>query len=240
MVSGNTTPMRDLDANLISAQSRLGSNVYVGHNVHIFPKVILGKNVFVDDNVTLGYPNKSQFNRFLEDLHSGKKNLIDDYVDKPTEIGDDSIIRSGTTIWSGTKTGARLGCDHNVLIGGNNLIGHNVKFLYGAKVYSDNRIGDESVISGFVCNGCVIGNNVAMLGFLVHKYDRPVETLPEPSPIIENGATIGMHATIVGKVRVGRNAYVSAGAVVTADVKPNTLVVGVPAKEKKAWLKMRT
>jgi tetrahydrodipicolinate N-acetyltransferase len=118
------------------------------------------------------------------------------------------------------------------------VIGRNVT-LYGAKVYSDNRIGDESIISGFVCNGCTIGKNVAMLGFLVHRYDRPVEVLPEPSPIIEDGATIGMNATIVGKVRIGRNAYVAAGAVVTCDVRPNTLMVGVPAREKKPWLKMK-
>lgn len=47
---------------------------------------------------------------------------------------------------------------------------------------------------------------------------------------IESGAWIGAHATILGGVCVGRNAVVAAGAVVAADVPPNTVVGGVPAK----------
>jgi maltose O-acetyltransferase len=52
-----------------------------------------------------------------------------------------------------------------------------------------------------------------------------------PQPIvIEDGCWIGARATILPGVTVGRGSVVAAGAVVTADVPPNTLVGGVPAK----------
>lgn len=47
---------------------------------------------------------------------------------------------------------------------------------------------------------------------------------------LENGTWIGARATILPGVTVGSGAVVAAGAVVTKDVAPNTLVGGVPAK----------
>jgi acetyltransferase-like isoleucine patch superfamily enzyme len=48
--------------------------------------------------------------------------------------------------------------------------------------------------------------------------------------VIKRNAWIGAGATILPGVTVGENAVVAAGAVVTADVLPNTIVGGVPAK----------
>jgi acetyltransferase-like isoleucine patch superfamily enzyme len=47
--------------------------------------------------------------------------------------------------------------------------------------------------------------------------------------VIEDGCWIGARAVILPGVRVGRGAIVAAGAVVTGDVPPDTLVAGVPA-----------
>lgn len=55
-----------------------------------------------------------------------------------------------------------------------------------------------------------------------------VETAPV---IIEDDVWIGAKATILKGVRVGRGAVIAAGAVVTSDVAPFTLVGGVPAKK---------
>jgi acetyltransferase-like isoleucine patch superfamily enzyme len=48
--------------------------------------------------------------------------------------------------------------------------------------------------------------------------------------VIEDNAWIGAGAIILDGVRVGRGAVVAAGAVVTQDVPPHTIVGGVPAK----------
>jgi UDP-2-acetamido-3-amino-2,3-dideoxy-glucuronate N-acetyltransferase len=47
---------------------------------------------------------------------------------------------------------------------------------------------------------------------------------------VDDGATLGAHATLVAPVRVGRFAVVGAGAVVTRDVPDHAIVVGNPAR----------
>ena len=48
--------------------------------------------------------------------------------------------------------------------------------------------------------------------------------------LIRRNAWIGAAATILPGVTIGENSVVAAGAVVNADVPPNTIVGGVPAK----------
>jgi acetyltransferase-like isoleucine patch superfamily enzyme len=49
-------------------------------------------------------------------------------------------------------------------------------------------------------------------------------------PIVEDGAMIGGGAALIPGVVVGAGAMVGSGAVVTKDVEPQTLVLGVPAR----------
>ena len=51
--------------------------------------------------------------------------------------------------------------------------------------------------------------------------------------IIEDNVRIGSDTMLVAPVTVGKGSVTAAGAVVTEDVAPNTLVAGVPAKVKK-------
>ena len=54
--------------------------------------------------------------------------------------------------------------------------------------------------------------------------------------LVRRGATIGANATIVCGTRIGRYAFVAAGAVVTkGDVPDYALMVGVPAKHR-GWV----
>jgi serine O-acetyltransferase len=49
-------------------------------------------------------------------------------------------------------------------------------------------------------------------------------------PTVDDGALIGVDATILGPVTIGRNSKVGAGAVVVNDVPPNSTVVGIPGR----------
>ncbi|MBX9853873.1 MAG: hypothetical protein K2X86_19190 [Cytophagaceae bacterium] len=48
--------------------------------------------------------------------------------------------------------------------------------------------------------------------------------------IIEDGVWVASKATILRGVKIGEGAVIAAGAVVTKDVPPYTVVAGVPAK----------
>jgi len=47
---------------------------------------------------------------------------------------------------------------------------------------------------------------------------------------IKKGASVGSSSTIMCGVTIGENSIIGAGAVVTKDVPPNSIVAGVPAK----------
>jgi acetyltransferase-like isoleucine patch superfamily enzyme len=63
-----------------------------------------------------------------------------------------------------------------------------------------------------------------------HNYKSPHFDYVRSEIYIDNYVWIGVNATIIGDVHIGEGAVVCAGAVVTKDVEPYTVVAGVPAK----------
>lgn len=49
--------------------------------------------------------------------------------------------------------------------------------------------------------------------------------------IVEENVNIGMNATIMPGVKIGKNSIIGFGAIVTKNVEPNTVVAGIPAKK---------
>lgn len=78
-------------------------------------------------------------------------------------------------------------------------------------------------------DGCQIGHNV-VFATLNHELtpERRHVTLPAPI-VLGRKVWVGSNATILSGVTIGDNAVVAAGAVVTKDVPPDTVVGGVPA-----------
>lgn len=80
----------------------------------------------------------------------------------------------------------------------------------------------------------VIGNNVTIFqGVTLGQRDRigrDGERTKTGAPVIEDEVWIGPNAVIVGPVRIGRGSRIAAGAFVTEDVPPHSLVGGNPAK----------
>lgn len=79
-------------------------------------------------------------------------------------------------------------------------------------------------------DGCQIGHNVvfATLNHGLSPEDRQ-NTYPAPI-VLGRNVWVGSNATILQGVIIGDNAVIAAGAVVTKDVEPATVVGGVPAK----------
>jgi acetyltransferase-like isoleucine patch superfamily enzyme len=108
------------------------------------------------------------------------------------------------------------------------------------------EIGDRVVINAFAHLGAMeritLGNDVGIASGVCiedHHYeyhgatdDRPLKKQPflVAPVVIEDGVMIGEHATVLAGVRIGRNSWVGANAVVTRDVPPYSIVAGVPAR----------
>jgi len=108
------------------------------------------------------------------------------------------------------------------------------------------EIGDRVVINSFAHLGAmrriVLGNDVGIASGVCiedHHYEygsatdeRPLKQQPfrVAEVVIEDGAMLGEHVTVLPGVRIGRNAWIGANAVVTEDVPPYSIAAGVPAR----------
>lgn len=113
-------------------------------------------------------------------------------------------------------------------IGDNCFIGPFVEIQKGVIIGNNTRIQSHS----FICSKVKIRNNVFIGHGVMFINDRyPVHRNPEDweETIVEDGVVIGSNATIL-PCKIGKNALIGAGAVVTKDVPPDKIVVGNPAK----------
>ncbi len=111
-----------------------------------------------------------------------------------------------------------------VSIGENAVIMMGAILNIGAKVGKGTMIDMGAVLGGKATVGenCHIGAGAVLAGVI-----EPASAVPV---VIEDDVMIGANAVILEGVRIGAGAVVAAGAVVTADVAPNTVVAGCPAR----------
>jgi UDP-2-acetamido-3-amino-2,3-dideoxy-glucuronate N-acetyltransferase len=144
--------------------------------------------------------------RLLAKFHS-----IDD-----AEIGEGTIVRDFVNLY-----GCRIGRDCKIAayveIQRGVVIGDRCKVEAFAFIPSGVTIEDEVFVGPHVC-------------FTNDHVPRAVGDWSVVPTIVKKGASIGANATIICGVTIGENALVGAGAVVTKDVPPGTVVVGNPAR----------
>jgi UDP-2-acetamido-3-amino-2,3-dideoxy-glucuronate N-acetyltransferase len=128
--------------------------------------------------------------------------------------------------------------------------------LYGCRIGDETRIGpfveiQEGAVVGayckiqshsLICTGVEIGDEVFVgHGVMFINDKRPRAATPEGGlqteedwellpTVVERGASLGSGAVVLGGVRIGAEALVGAGAVVTRDVAPGSTVAGTPAR----------
>lgn len=141
-------------------------------------------------------------------------------------IEEGAHIGEGTRIWNFTKVmpGARIGegCNigQNVYVGRDVVVGNRVKLQNNVSVYEGVTLEDD-----VFCGPSMVFTNVKTPR---SAFPRAAELI---STRVQRGATICANATVVCGVTIGRWAFVGAGSVVTHDVPPFALVIGVPARQ---------
>lgn len=157
-----------------------------------------------------------------------------------------SLIRLGHGVYLDENVYLHA-CPNGIEIGAGTLVMHGaVLHVYnfrdiphaGIKIGRDSLIGEYSVIRGQ--GGVSLGDRVYTSPFtqiiaVNHVFDDPTRSFVEQGItaqgiVIEDDVWLGASAIITDGVRIGRGAVVAAGAVVTTDVPPHTVVAGVPAR----------
>ncbi|MEK6284989.1 MAG: bifunctional UDP-N-acetylglucosamine diphosphorylase/glucosamine-1-phosphate N-acetyltransferase GlmU [Acidobacteriota bacterium] len=144
--------------------------------------------------------------------------IADNVMVRNSCVIEDSMIREGATVgpFSRLRAGAEIGEKAGI---GNFVEVKKSKIGRGSKASHLTYLGDAT-----------LGERVNIgAGTVTCNYDgvRKNET------IIEDDVKIGSDTMLVAPVRIGRGSVTGAGSVVTRDVPPDSLAVGVPAVVKK-------
>jgi len=147
-----------------------------------------------------------------------------DFFAHQNAIVESTKIGKATRIWAFVHIlpGAVVGedcnlCDH-VFIENDVVVGDRVTIKSGVQLWDGVRIEDD----------VFVGPNVA---FTNDPFPRSKQYPKAYSQTrVQKGASIGANATILPGVTIGQNSMVGAGAVVTKNVPPNSIVVGNPAR----------
>jgi UDP-2-acetamido-3-amino-2,3-dideoxy-glucuronate N-acetyltransferase len=146
------------------------------------------------------------------------------YVDEGAVVGDGTRIWHFCHVLPGAVIGERCNIGQNVVIMGTARLGNNVKVQNNVSVY-DGVVLEDDVF----CGPSMVFTNVSNPRSHVPRRDMYERTL------VRRGATIGANATIVCGITLGEYCFIGAGAVITRDVAPFALMVGVPAR-RTGWM----
>lgn len=127
---------------------------------------------------------------------------------------------------------------YGCIIGDQTVIGAFVEIQSGAKIGLRCKISSHS----FICEGVTIEDEVFVGHGVMFTNDRFPRATTDAGALqkradwrleptrVRRRASIGSHATILCGLTIGEGAMVGAGAVVTRDVPPHSVVTGVPAR----------
>ena len=156
--------------------------------------------------------------------------MSDVFVHESSYVDAGAVIGRGTKIWHfchimpGAVIGERCSFGQNVVVMNGVRIGDNVKVQNNVSIYEGVELEDD-----VFCGPSMVFTNVLNPRSHVsrkHEYQRT---------LVRRGTSIGANATIVCGVTLGEYSFIGAGAVVSRDVMPHALMVGVPAR-RVGWM----
>lgn len=155
------------------------------------------------------------------DVQIGKNVLIGGHVvihagveiGEGARVGDHAQLRDGARIGPGSTVGSYSCVDPGVAIGARVSVQTRC-YITGGTVIEDDV---------FVGPGVTLTNDNTM--------DRHPPETPFAGPVLRRACRVGGGSVLCPGVEIGEEAFVAAGAVVTADVAPRAVVMGVPARQ---------
>lgn len=221
----------NIQSNVKMGAKAQGENCKIYEGAVLFPNVVLGNNVTVFPGAVIGRAplltgataHRVEVTKLLpvhigDDCVIGANAVI--YMD--VEIGNNTMICDSACIREGVRIGSFCVIAMGVTINFNTLIGNRVKVMDNTHLTGNMVIEDDVFISVLVAtaNSNSMGREGTSGG----------GDLVEKGPVVRRFAAIGEGACLLPNVEIGENAIVAAGAVVTKNVEPRSLVTGIPAR----------
>ena len=192
----------------------------------VYPGTVLGEDVRILEHAVVG-----------KQPVLGARSTASREPLEATEIGDGAVVSTGAIVFAGSRIGARAVLGDQSCVRERVTIGDDVVVGRGSLVENDTTVGARTRIQAdayvtahstveedvFIAP-CVVTTNDDFMGRTERRHELT------KGPTIRRGARVGGGAILCPGVEIGEEAFVGAGAVVTKDVPPRTVVVGNPAR----------
>ncbi|HLH71816.1 MAG TPA: bifunctional UDP-N-acetylglucosamine diphosphorylase/glucosamine-1-phosphate N-acetyltransferase GlmU [Chloroflexota bacterium] len=181
------------------------SMVTIGRDTTLYPGTIIEGSTVIGSGCVIG-----PYSRIV-DSQIGANVIVNASVVEQAKVGD--RVKIGP--FSHLRPGARIEADAYI---GNYAEVKNARIGAASQMHHFSYIGDADI-------GC--GVNVGA-GTITCNFDS--ESGVKNRTTVGDGASLGSDTMLVAPVNVGERAMTGAGSVVNRDVKPEMVVVGVPAR----------
>jgi len=213
---------------VIGKNVTIGNGCVIGHHAVIHDDTVLGNNIRVDDHTVVG----------KEPMRAANSATTKEQQLPACQIGDDCIIGTGAVIYRGSSLGRRvLVADlatvrENVSIGEYTIVGRGAaienfctigrycKLETNVYITAYSELGDRVFVAP-----CVATSNDNFVGRTEERFKH------FKGVIADKGARIGVNATILPGKKIGSDALVAAGALVTKDIPAKRIFARSPAKD---------
>lgn len=210
---------------VVQAGASVGAGSTVGSGAVINSGVSVGADCLVEEGAVLGKrprlrPGSSAAGSTLAPLEVGDGVTVcagavlyaSARIGERAIIGDQACVRERSVVGAGSVVGRGSTIDFDC------VVGERVSIQTGVYVTAFSIVEDDVFLGPGVCttNDDTMGRHERGAGLAGATFRR--------------GCRIGGRAVLVPGVVIGEEAYVAAGAVVTRDVEPRAVVMGVPAR----------
>lgn len=200
----------------VHPSARLGHDVVVGPFTLVGADVTIGAGGRIDSHCVIGHTEPGRDVR-------------------PLQIGDDATIRSHAVIYGGSTIGPRFETGHHVAIREGMTIGTNFRLGNHSDMQGPITVGDYVRVHSSV----IVGEHAELRDFVWVLPYTVIASDPHPPSdghyrgvVIEEYAVISAGCTILPGIRVGRDSLVGAHTLVSRDVRPDSVVTGVPSRDR--------
>lgn len=216
--------------NVIEEGVQIGENVQIGNHVTIYAGTKLANGIRIADGAILGKqptPGKTSTMKLTKSIEP----LI---LHEGVTIGANAVVYAGAEIGASTLIADLASVRENVQIAEECIIGRGVtieNFVSigkRVKVQSNAYITAHTTLEEFAFIApCVVTTNDNFMGRTEERFSQI------KGATVKRGARVGGASVLLPGVIIAEETFVAAGALVTKDTEPKTVVKGLPAKASK-------
>jgi acetyltransferase-like isoleucine patch superfamily enzyme len=198
---------------IVSDQAKVQEDVIIGPFCVIHANVIINEGTQIGSYCEIGIPTKLATENTLT-------------------IGSNSVIRSHSTLYIGSKIGSNFQSGHYVTIRENSNIGDFCQLGSRGDIQGDCSIGNYTKMHADVHIGkkSIVGNYVWMFPEVLLTNDPTPPSEDLLGVTVEDFAVLAAKVLILPGVTIGKDSVVAAASVVKDNVPAGKVVLGNPAK----------